>query len=131
MIILAGYNGTRESRAAVKLAAAHALAFDAGLEIVQTIAQDRQLDYEQIQREEKRLRNDIEELIGGRAPFFKTHLIVTPLSAGEQLVEFAERIGADEIVIGVRRRSKVGKFVFGSDTQFILLKAPCPVLTTG
>ena len=40
----------------------------------------------------------------------------------------AEEIGADVLVIGVRRRSPVGKLVMGSVAQTILLDADCPVL---
>ena len=37
-------------------------------------------------------------------------------------------IGADFIVIGLRRRTPVGKLILGSNAQRILLDAPCPVL---
>lgn len=40
----------------------------------------------------------------------------------------AGRYRADLIVIGVRHRSAVGKFLLGSDAQRILLDADCPVL---
>jgi nucleotide-binding universal stress UspA family protein len=43
-------------------------------------------------------------------------------------VEFANDEGIDLIVIGVRRRSPVGKLVLGSNAQDILLRADCPVL---
>lgn len=46
----------------------------------------------------------------------------------EDLVRTATEEGADLIVIGLRRRSPVGKLILGSGAQRILLEAPCPVL---
>ncbi|BDZ43343.1 universal stress protein UspA [Paraoerskovia sediminicola] len=46
----------------------------------------------------------------------------------EDLVLTAEEVQADLIVIGLRRRSPVGKLILGSNAQRILLDAPCPVL---
>ena len=60
---------------------------------------------------------------------YKTHLLLNDLSPGDQLVEFAERNNVDEIIIGVRRRSKVGKLIIGSTAQHVILNAPCPVVT--
>ena len=44
------------------------------------------------------------------------------------LLEVAEEVNADLIVIGLRRRSPVGKLILGSNAQRILLDAPTPVL---
>lgn len=46
----------------------------------------------------------------------------------DDLVAAAERTSAELIVIGLRRRSPVGKLILGSNAQRILLDAPCPVL---
>ena len=46
----------------------------------------------------------------------------------EDLISVAEEENADFIVIGLRRRSPVGKLILGSNAQRILLDAPCPVL---
>ena len=48
--------------------------------------------------------------------------------AGEDLLELAEEADAAFIVIGLRRRSPVGKLLLGSNAQRVLLDASCPVL---
>lgn len=57
---------------------------------------------------------------------------VSGLLDGEDLagsiVEVASQEQADLVVVGLRRRSPVGKLVLGSGVQRILLEAPCPVL---
>lgn len=50
------------------------------------------------------------------------------LDAAEDLLAVAEEVGADLIVIGLRRRTPVGKLILGSNAQRILLDASCPVL---
>ena len=40
----------------------------------------------------------------------------------------AEEVRADLIVIGLRKRTPVGKLIMGSNAQRILLDATCPVL---
>ena len=45
----------------------------------------------------------------------------------EDLIEAAES-GGELIVIGLRRRSPIGKLILGSNAQRILLDAPCPVI---
>lgn len=44
------------------------------------------------------------------------------------VLDAVDRLGADLVVIGARRRSPVGKAFLGSVTQAILLDAPVPVL---
>jgi nucleotide-binding universal stress UspA family protein len=55
--------------------------------------------------------------------------LIRGLSAGEDLVEFAKEQKADQIFIGVKRRSKMEKLVFGSTAQYVILNAHCPVVT--
>ncbi|MCU1430939.1 MAG: Universal stress protein [Actinotalea sp.] len=46
----------------------------------------------------------------------------------EDIIGAAVGDDAQLIVIGLRRRSPVGKLILGSNAQRILLDAPCPVL---
>jgi nucleotide-binding universal stress UspA family protein len=57
---------------------------------------------------------DIENLARGNDP-------------AHDLIEIAEREDAAVIVIGMRRRSPVGKLLLGSNAQTLLLHASCPV----
>ncbi|MGD0375209.1 MAG: universal stress protein [Streptosporangiaceae bacterium] len=59
--------------------------------------------------------HEIRELVRGRTP-------------AEDVVTVAKEAGAELIVIGLRRRSPVGKLVLGSNAQDILLQADCAVL---
>jgi nucleotide-binding universal stress UspA family protein len=59
----------------------------------------------------------------------EVHLLIRGLSPGEDLVQFAKEHKIDEIIVGIEKKSKVGKFVFGSNAQYVILEAPCPVVT--
>jgi nucleotide-binding universal stress UspA family protein len=46
----------------------------------------------------------------------------------DQLLRVAQQTNAELIVIGLRRRTPVGKLIMGSSAQTVLLEADCPVL---
>ena len=54
--------------------------------------------------------------------------LVRGFEPAEDLIGIADTVDADLIVIGLRRRSPVGKLILGSNAQRILLDAQCPVL---
>jgi nucleotide-binding universal stress UspA family protein len=54
--------------------------------------------------------------------------LVRGFEPAEDLISIAESVDAELIVIGLRRRSPVGKLILGSNAQRILLDAKCPVL---
>ncbi len=59
----------------------------------------------------------------------ESHLLIRGLSPGDDFVQFAKDNNADEIIVGIAKKSKVGKFVFGSNAQYVILEAHCPVVT--
>ena len=67
------------------------------------------------QLEESGVEHEIRQLVRGFEP-------------AEDLISLAEASGAELLVIGLRRRSPVGKLILGSNAQRVLLDAPCPVL---
>jgi nucleotide-binding universal stress UspA family protein len=56
------------------------------------------------------------------------HLDVGTTRAGEAILAVAQEVSAELVVVGIHRRSPVGKALLGSTAQRVLLDAPCPVL---
>jgi nucleotide-binding universal stress UspA family protein len=59
------------------------------------------------------------------------HEVLQPTTgrgAADEIVGVAEKSNASLIVLGLRRRSPVGKLLLGSTAQQVLLDAPCAVL---
>lgn len=50
------------------------------------------------------------------------------MSVADDIIRYAAENKVDEIVIGLRRRSQLGKMLFGSTSRQVILDAPCPVL---
>ena len=128
MKIVVGYDGSNVAKDALQLVFKRAKLFSAEICVIQAVVQSHTLKYEEIRRLEKMLENDVKEF-AGETTDYETHLLVTHQTSGEAIVEYASEHKADEMVIGVRRRSKVSKLVFGSTAQFVILHAPCPVLS--
>lgn len=49
-------------------------------------------------------------------------------SAVDEIEALVESLPVSLLIIGLRRRSKVGKLIMGSVAQDILMSVPCPVL---
>ena len=59
----------------------------------------------------------------------ETHQMARGLTPGEDLVKFAEENQIDQIYVGIEKKSKTSKLLLGSTAQYVILKAPCPVIT--
>jgi nucleotide-binding universal stress UspA family protein len=127
MKIVVGYDRSNVAKEALELAKKHAKAFDAKVYVIRSLAQSREMQREDIQEAEQELEN-IRRSFRDEGIECKAEAIVSPISPGEELVQFANDKEIDEIIIGVKRRSKVGKLLFGSNAQYIILMAQCPVL---
>jgi nucleotide-binding universal stress UspA family protein len=76
---------------------------------------DAHMDGIRRQLEDSGLSFDLRQLVRGFEP-------------SEDLIKVAQDVDADLIVIGLRRRTPVGKLILGSNAQRVLLDAHCPVL---
>ena len=59
----------------------------------------------------------------------ETHLHMQGLDPGEDIVRFADEVKADFIAVGIAKKSRLGKMIFGSTAQYVILKAHCPVVS--
>ncbi len=69
----------------------------------------------------------IRERLARDVPKVEVREVTGGFEAAEDIIEAAK--ADDLIVIGLRRRTPLGKLILGSSAQRILLDAPCPVLT--
>ena len=127
MKIMVGYDQSNVAKGALELAKKHAKAFGAKVYVVRSLAQSREMKREDIQKAEQELEK-IRRSFRDEGIECKAEAIVSPVSPGEDLVQFVDEREIDEIIVGVKRRSKVGKLIFGSNAQYIILMAPCPVV---
>lgn len=127
MPVVVGYIPSPQGRAAVAAAEQEALRRETSLIVVhssrggqredsaEVIAVQDDLAAIQERLAAAGLDVDVRDLALGREP-------------ADDLLAIAEETGAELIVIGLRRRTPVGKLILGSNAQRILLSAPCPVL---
>ena len=128
MKIMVGIDGSNTSREALKLAIKTAGAFNADLLAVTSKATGTAEENEEIRAAEEMLA-EIKAEAENAGLNCTTHLLIRGNSAGEDIVEFSRTQDADLIVVGIKRRSRVGKILMGSTAQFVILRAECPVLT--
>lgn len=128
MKILVGYHGPNVGQDLLHLAAIHAKAFSAEVLLVTSLHGGDKTTTERVVEAEERLQKAKEHL-HALGIISETHLLIRGRAAGEDIVAFAKEKKCAEILIGVKSRSKVGKILFGSTAQFVILKADCPVVS--
>lgn len=127
MTIVVGYVPTPEGRAALQRAVEEARQRHTRLVVINSSRGGRELGDEDAVRHEQEL-DEIRERLQKDGVDHEVRQLVRGLEPAEDLIAVAEEVGADFIVIGLRRRSPVGKLILGSNAQRVLLDAPCPVL---
>ena len=128
MNIMVCYDTANADTKVLDLAKMHAKAFKAKVHVTAVLigSDVDQLDHIETSK----------ELLAAAEQFFvdenipvETKLMFGEQSAGESLVDYASNNGMDEIIVGTRKKSKLGKLIFGSTAQYVILESPCPVIT--
>nr|WP_132993405.1 universal stress protein [Gordonia zhaorongruii] len=121
-MIVVGYSGGTGARACVEQAIVEGVARDTGILVINAVSGGRShriVDAEEIADVEQRLSRSgvqftISQPIGG--------------DPAEELLLAMDRPEAEMLVIGMRRRTQVGKLFLGSTSQYLLAECAKPVL---
>lgn len=127
MSIVVGYVPTPEGQAALEAAKRESQLRGAKLIVIASNRGGSMADSERIIEAD----SDIEKIqneLAGSGLDYQTHAYVRGNDPNEDLTTAAEDFDAELIVIGLRRRTAVGKLILGSIAQKVLLEAPCNVL---
>jgi len=127
MSIIVGYVPTKEGRAALRRAAQEAQLRRTKLVVVNSHRGGRDFDSTEAERFENEL-SQVQSTLDAEGIEHEVRALVRGNEPSEDLIAVAEESDADFIVIGLRRRTPVGKLILGSNAQRILLDAACPVL---
>lgn len=125
MSIIVGYTPTPEGEAALRHAIAEAKVHEHDLLVVNvsatsdppetTFASDTELAAVRATLDASGVPYTLRQLVRGK-------------DAADEIIDLATETLADFVVIGLRHRSPVGKLLLGSNSQQIILEAPCPVV---
>jgi nucleotide-binding universal stress UspA family protein len=129
MKILVAFDGSEPAKKALRLAREHAHAFQAEMiYVINCLEGDAQTQIQHLDEAEQHMAY-ARVFLSEADIYSETKLSTDAIGAGEEIVAFAEEKNIDEIIIGIVQKSKVGKLLFGSTAQYVILNAICPVVT--
>ena len=124
-VIVVGWTPTPQGDAAVQAAVAEAGRRNGVLHVVNASGGDSFVDHKLASAEQL---DALRERLAGQDVEHEVVQQVGRLEPAEEILEAADRLGAALIVLGIRRRTPVGKLLLGSTAQRVLLQSSCPVL---
>ncbi len=125
--IVVGYVPKAEGNAALDAAIEEARRRGARLVVVNSHRGGREFDREDSVRTEQQL-SEVRDRLRAAGVEHEMRQLVRGMDPADDLVNVAEEEHAELIVIGLRRRSPVGKLILGSNAQRVLLDSSAPVL---
>lgn len=125
MAVVVGYLATPEGRAALDAAVVEAKQRGRRVVVVVSSRPDEPTD-RRAEVEAELARVDAALAADGTAHEIR---LLDGGDVADDLISTAEEVDAELVVIGLRRRSPVGKLILGVNAQRVLFDAPCPVLT--
>lgn len=124
-VIVVGWTPTPQGDAAIRAAVEEAGRRNGVLHVVNASGGDSFVDHKLASTEQL---DALRERLADQGVEHEVVQQVGRLEPAEEILEAADKLGAALIVLGIRRRTPVGKLLMGSTAQRVLLHATCPVL---
>jgi len=118
------------NKQALEIALEQAQAFGASVDLVSCLSEKDRVPLEVFEEIDAKLQNYMKEIFSPASVPCITQVLKTSHTEGEEVVRYAEDNAIDTIIMSLKKRSQLGKMFFGSNAQFILLEAPCKVIST-
>ncbi|MBG6184783.1 nucleotide-binding universal stress UspA family protein [Arthrobacter sp. CAN_A214] len=128
MSVVVGYIPTPEGRAALQRAIEESRLRKAKLVVVNSQDSGKPISGQEKGQYELELK-EMEKSVADTGVEYEIRTMARGTLPSEDLTAVAEETRAELIVIGMRRRSPVGKLFLGSNAQEVLLSANCAVLS--
>jgi nucleotide-binding universal stress UspA family protein len=123
------YDESDLSKHVVKEAQKHAQVWNAELVIVRAVMREDPIKHSKLLEMENQLESEIKKLFEKVDIPYNVQLEVDDIDVEQRIIKLVEREKVDLVFLGPKKRSKVGKLLFGSTAQYIILHSPCPVVT--
>ncbi len=127
MCILVGLDGSSQSFRALEFALEEGKLRGKKVVAIHSLYGGSKTDEEEIMKGEEILKK-AEEIAKEYGVEFETHLLVRGKSPGEDIVDFANEVGAEIIVLGMRRRLSIKERILGGVSRFVVNHADQPVV---
>lgn len=138
MVIVAAVDRSARANAVAREAATLAEAFDESLDVVHVLSREEFVSLERTNVSETGEAVPVEGVIETAESIASEAITNTSVEANpiglvgdpaDEIVEYAHEQEARYVVVAGRKRSPVGKALFGSVVQSVLLSAECPVVS--
>lgn len=149
MAVAVAYDGSDSARKALEYAISEARERDTSIFLVYALPRERTFDHrnpifralhfsevadlfkDAVEESIHEMLEDAEARVELSGLHYEARVLNMGKGVGPDIVRFLEeeKDHIDVVVVGVEKTSPTGKALFGSTLQYIVLNAPCPVLT--